>query len=175
MSGAGATPGAIRALTPDDWVAVAGIYAAGIATGIATFEAEVPSWLAWDAGHLVHSRWLAEAGGAVLGWAALSPVSRRSCYAGVAEISVYVAEEARGAGVGRQLVDALIQSAEEHGVWTLQAGVFAENVASLRLHQQCGFRVVGRRERIAQLNGRWRDTVLLERRSLSVGAEDPDS
>jgi phosphinothricin acetyltransferase len=157
-------------MAAEDWPEVARIYAEGIATGMATFEEEVPSWSSWDAGHLGHSRWVAGPVGALLGWAALTPVSRRACYAGVAEISVYVAGEARGQGIGRRLLGALIASAEEAGVWTLQAGVFAENTASLGLHQACGFRVVGRRERIAQLHGRWRDTILLERRSATTGS-----
>jgi len=160
----------IRAMTPADWPEVARIYGEGISTGVATFEAEVPSWTTWDAGHFGHSRWVAVGTGGLLGWAALSPVSRRSCYAGVAEISVYVSAEARGQGVGRRMLQALVESAESAGIWTLQAGIFAENVASLRLHESCGFRFVGRRERIARLAGRWRDTMLFERRSPTVGA-----
>ncbi|MEO8140170.1 MAG: N-acetyltransferase family protein [Gemmatimonadota bacterium] len=171
MSGGGdLSATAIRPMTPDDWPEVSRIYAEGIATGTATFEAKVPSWADWDAGHLRYSRLVAERSSALLGWAALSPVSRRACYAGVAEISVYVAERARGGGIGRRLLEGLVESAESSGIWTLQAGVFAENAASLRLHQVCGFRLVGRRERIAQLGGRWRDTILLERRSLTVAA-----
>ncbi len=153
-----------------DWPEVARIYGEGIATGVATFEAEVPAWTTWDAGHLGHSRWVAEGTDGLLGWAALAPVSRRACYAGVAEISVYVSARARGEGIGRRLLWALIESAEAAGLWTLQAGIFEENVASLRLHESCGFRFVGRRERIARLGDRWRDTVLLERRSPVIGA-----
>jgi L-amino acid N-acyltransferase YncA len=159
----------IRPMTADDWSEVARIYGEGIATGIATFEAAVPPWTTWDAGHLRHSRWVAAGADGLLGWAALAPVSRRACYAGVAEISVYVSSSARGQGVGRQLLASLIASAEAAGIWTLQAGIFGENVASLRLHEACGFRFVGRRERIAQLAGRWRDTMLYEWRSLAVG------
>jgi phosphinothricin acetyltransferase len=171
VTGGSAAPDApLRLLVPEDWPEVARIYAEGIATGMATFEAELPAWATWDAGHLAHSRWVVGPRGALLGWAALSPVSRRACYAGVAEISVYVGDKARGQGIGRRLLLALIESAEQGGIWTLQAGVFAENVASLRLHQGCGFRVVGCRERIAQLSGRWRDTILLERRSARVGS-----
>jgi phosphinothricin acetyltransferase len=156
-------------MTPGDWPEVARIYAEGIATGIATFEAEVPSWATWDAGHLGHSRWVAAGAEGLLGWSALSPVSRRACYAGVAEVSIYVSAGARGDGIGGRLLHALIESAEAGGIWTLQAGIFAENHASLRLHESWGFRLVGRRERIAQLAGRWRDTMLFERRSMMVG------
>jgi phosphinothricin acetyltransferase len=157
-------PPAIRALTPADWPFVARIYAEGIATGCATFETEVPDWATWDAAHHPAPRLLSEQGNRILGWAALGPVSRRACYAGVAEVSIYLASEARGRGLGRPLLEALLAAADRAGLWTVQAGIFAENVASLRLHQRCGFRVVGRRERIAQLGGRWHDTVLLERR-----------
>jgi L-amino acid N-acyltransferase YncA len=162
-------PAEIRAMRIEDWPEVARIYGEGIASGTATFEKEVPSWTAWDAGHLGHSRWVAGGIGALLGWAALSPASRRSCYAGVAEISIYVSAHMRGQGIGRRLLLALLESAESAGIWSLQAGVFAENTASVRLHQSCGFRLVGRRERIAQLDGIWRDTLLFERRSASVG------
>lgn len=154
---------------PGDWPEVARIYGEGIATGIATFEAEVPSWATWDAGHLGHCRWVADEAAGLLGWAALSPVSRRACYAGVAEVSIYVSAGARGHGIGRRLLHALVESAEAGGIWTLQAGIFAENFASLRLHESCGFGLVGRRERIARLAGRWRDTMLFERRSTTVG------
>lgn len=160
----------VRPMIPEDWPDVARIYGEGIATGIATFEAEVPAWKTWDAGHLGHSRWVATESHWLVGWAALSPVSRRACYAGVAEISIYVAARARGQGVARRLMQALIESAEAAGIWTLQAGIFAENTASVRLHESCGFRFVGRRKRIAQLAGRWRDTLLFERRSAIVGA-----
>jgi L-amino acid N-acyltransferase YncA len=143
---------------------VAEIYAEGIATGMATFETEVPSWEEWDADHLAGLRLVAEHGGDVVGWAALAPVSRRPCYAGVAEESVYVAEEARGQGVGSGLLRSLVERAEEAEVWTIQTSIFPENVASFELHRRCGFRVVGTRERIGQLRGVWRDTALLERR-----------
>lgn len=156
-------------MVPEDWPEVARIYGEGIATHTATFEQEVPSWAAWDGGHLEHSRWVAATGAELAGWAALSPVSRRSCYAGVAEISIYVTAHARGQGIGRLLLRALIESAEAAGIWTLQAGIFAENTASVRLHEACGFRFVGRRERIARLDGMWRDTLLFERRSSAVG------
>jgi phosphinothricin acetyltransferase len=160
----------IRRLTESDWPAVAAIYAEGITTGNATFDADVPSWDAWDASHLPEQRLVAEDGGRVLGWAALSGVSDRCCYAGVAENSVYVAAEARGRGVGRALLERLVADAEAAGIWTIQAGIFPENEASVALHRRCGFRVVGVRERLGQLDGVWRDVLLLERRSEVVGA-----
>ncbi len=154
----------IRDMTPADWPAVAAIYAAGIATGEATFETEPPSWEEFDAGRFPDHRLVAVEDGEVVGWATLAPTSRRACYAGVVEHSVYVAEHARNRGVGRRLMEALVASAEAAGIWTIQTSIFPENVASLALHQRVGFRVVGRRERIAQQNGVWRDTLLLERR-----------
>jgi L-amino acid N-acyltransferase YncA len=159
----------IRPMTPDDWPAVEVIYAAGIATGDATFETAPPSWKEFDAGRLREHRLVAVEGEQVVGWAALSPTSARECYAGVVEHSVYVAEDARGRGVGRTLMDALIASADTAGLWTIQTSIFPENEASIQLHERVGFRVVGRRERIAQLDGVWRDTILLERRSPRVG------
>ena len=160
----------IITMTEAHWPAVKAIYEAGIATGNATFETQAPSWEAWDKAHLGHSRLVAvDAAGAVLGWAALSPVSSRCVYGGVAEISVYIAAEARGQGVGRQLLQALIADSEAHGLWTLQAGTFEENKASIGLHTQAGFRVIGHRERIGQHNGMWRNTVQMERRSPNVG------
>jgi phosphinothricin acetyltransferase len=156
----------IDTLQPADWPAVAAIFAEGIATGAATFETAVPRWEAWDAAHLPAPRLVARgADGRVLAWAALVPASRRACYAGVAELSIYVAEDARGQGIGRALLEALVRAAEAAGFWTLQAVVFPENSASVALHERCGFRLVGRRERIAQLGGRWQDTLLFERRS----------
>jgi phosphinothricin acetyltransferase len=156
----------IRAMIAADWPVVAAIYAEGIATGNATFETEVPSWPAWDAAHLPAHRLVAvEEPGAVLGWAALSPVSDRCVYAGVAENSVYVAAAARGRGVGRALLTALVESAERDGIWTVQTGIFPENADSVAVHEAVGFRVVGRRERIGRHHGRWRDVLLLERRS----------
>ena len=155
----------MRDLRPGDWAEVARIYAEGIATGNATFETEVPSWAAWDAAHLAEHRFLAERDGRVVGWIALSPASQRPCYAGVAEISVYVAEAARGNGVGTGLLAAVVESAERDRLWTLQTSVFPENEPSLALLRRFGFRAVGTRERIGQLHGVWRDTVLVERRS----------
>jgi phosphinothricin acetyltransferase len=158
----------LRALRPEDWPAVRAIFEAGIATGDATFETAAPSWPAWDAAHLADHRLVAAEGGRVLAWVALSPVSDRCAYAGVAEDSVYVAPDAQGRGVGRALLQAVLASAERGGIWTVQTGIFPENQASVRLHQACGFRVVGVRERLGRLNGRWRDVLLLERRSLIV-------
>jgi L-amino acid N-acyltransferase YncA len=155
----------LRLLTADDWAAVADIYWDGMRDGLATFETEVPSWEAWDAAHLADHRLVAELFGEVVGWAALSPASTRRCYAGVVENSVYVACEARGLGIGRALLEALIAGAEAAGIWTIQTAIFPENRASLALHERCGFRVVGTRERIAKRDGVWRDTVFLERRS----------
>jgi phosphinothricin acetyltransferase len=164
-----AEPGAvIRELRADDWPAVRTIYEQGIRGGNATFETEPPSWERWDAAH-PELRLVAERDGSVVGWAALSPASARHCYRGVGDVSVYVAEEARGAGLGRELLHRLVERSEEAGYWTLTAGVFPENEASLRLHTACGFREVGVRERLGRLNGVWRDVVLLERRSALVG------
>ncbi len=158
-------------LRPSDWPAVRAIYLEGIATNQATFETVAPEWAEWDAAHRPDCRFVAWRGGAVVGWTALSPVSRRPVYSGVAEVSVYVAAAARGVGVGRALLRALIDASEAAGVWTLQAGVFPENEASVALHLACGFRAVGRRERIGRHHGQWRDTLLLERRSQIVHAD----
>lgn len=153
-----------------DWPEVARIYSQGIASGDATFETAVPDWSAWDEGHLPCGRLAArQNNGEIIGWAALSPVSTRRVYRGVAEVSVYVAARARGQNVGFSLLSELVASSEENGIWTLQASIFPENEASLAIHEKCGFRVVGRRERIAQQYGRWRDVLLLERRSPVVG------
>jgi phosphinothricin acetyltransferase len=148
--------------------AVLAIYQEGIKTRNATFETAVPTWQKWNASHLNNCRFVALRDGQVIGWAALSPVSSRCVYEGVAEVSVYIATAARGQGVGKALLQKLITSSEQAGIWTLQASLFPENAASLALHEACGFRVVGRRERIAQLDGAWRDTLFLERRSLII-------
>ena len=166
----------LQPLMAAHWPRVKAIYEQGITAGNATFQTEAPTWAEWDRGHLVHRRLVAvDAGyghsGAGLGWAALSPVSGRCVYGGVAEVSVYVAGDARGRGVGRQLLAALATESEANGIWTLQASIFPENTASISLHAGAGFREVGRRERIGQLRGGWRSTVLLERRSAGVGAE----
>lgn len=161
----------------EDWSAVQSIYREGIATGNATFETDAPEWEDWDRNHLRDCRLAARREGQVIGWAALSPVSGRCVYAGVAEVSVYVAASARGKGVGKALLRALVEESECEGVWTLQAGIFPENVASIALHKRCGFREVGRRERLGQMRpaaksaagGTWRDVVLMERRSDVVG------
>ena len=154
-----------------DWEAVRTIYAEGIATGNATIETEPPSWEVWNARHLPHSRLVARRAGAVIGWVALGPYSTRAAYNGVAEVSIYIAERARSQGVGRALFDALIASSLRHGIWTLQAGIFPENTISIALHEQCGFRTVGTRERLGKLNGVWRNVVLLERRSAVAGID----
>lgn len=159
-----------------DAAAVLRIYGEGIETGHATFETEVPCWEQWDGGHLDTGRLVAEADGEVLGWAALAPVSRRPVYAGVAEESVYIGDAARGRGFGRRLLQALIEASEAAGIWTLQAGIFPENEASIRLHEALEFRILGTRERVGRMvhgpfQGRWRDVVLMERRSTRVGLD----
>ncbi|GAB7006576.1 GNAT family N-acetyltransferase [Nocardioides sp. AN3] len=185
---------AIVPMDPSHWPEVWRIYAAGIATGDATFETEPPSWERFDAGRLPDHRWVAvDAGpttgpttgpatvpttGRVIGWVAASPISDRCAYAGVVEHSVYVDPAARGRGTGRALLDALIASTEAAGIWTIQSGIFPENAASLALHRSAGFRVVGTRERVGRMSlgayaGRWRDVVLVERRSSVAGVEGP--
>lgn len=159
----------IEPMQSGDWPAVRTIYEQGIATGDATFETNAPGCEAWDTGHLPTCRLVSREGERTTGWAALSPVSSRCVYAGVAEVSVYVAADARGQGIGKVLLGVLIEASERAGVWTLQAGIFAENRASIALHESCGFRIVGRRERLGQLDGTWRDVLLLERRSPVVG------
>jgi L-amino acid N-acyltransferase YncA len=154
----------VRPLDPDDYPAVAGVFAEGIATGLATFETSVPTWEDWDAGHLREHRFVAELDGEVVGWVAVVPYSRRAVYRGVGEESVNVAERARGRGVGRALLEAVIESARDGGLWTLQAGIFPDNLPSLELHRRLGFREIGVRERIGQLDGVWRDVTLLELR-----------
>jgi phosphinothricin acetyltransferase len=156
----------VDAMRPDDWPSVAEIYEQGLDTG--TFEELVPTWAEWDATHLVWPRLVARDDDAVLGWTALTPVSQRECYRGVAELSVYVARDARGRGVGRTLVGELCRHADAARIWTLQASILDGNAASVALHEACGFRVVGVRERLARKRGEWRDVVLMERRSADV-------
>lgn len=156
-------------MTVVHWPQVSAIYLEGIRTGHATFQQSVPEWNEWDAGHLQHSRLVAVEEKTVAGWAALTPVSGRCVYAGVAEISIYVGEQHRGKKIGARLLNALITESERNNIWTLQAGIFPENERSLQLHTKNGFRVIGRRERIGELHGVWRDTILLERRSNVAG------
>jgi phosphinothricin acetyltransferase len=160
----------IEAMSESDWPEVRQIYEEGLATGVGSFETDPPSWEQWNAARLLHSRLVARDDG-VVGWAALSPFSKRTCYAGVAEVGIYVAARSRGRGVGRELLQALISSAESHGIWTLQGATIADNAASLALQATCGFRLVGRRERIAKRDGRWHDTILTERRSQRIGTD----
>jgi len=163
----------IDEMRPEAWDQVRQIYVDGLATGQATFEVEAPSWDTWNRNHHIHSRLVARHDGRVIAWAALAPVSARPCYAGVAEVSLYVSADQRGRGVGKRLLQAVIESSERHGIWTLCGATFPENTASIQLQLACGFRIVGRRERIACHHGVWRDTILTERRSQVVGiAED---
>ena len=161
----------IDVMEPTHWPEVRCIYLEGVETGLATFETSAPSWEKWDASHPPFARLIARQGDKLIAWAALSPVSNRCVYGGVAEVSIYVSKFSRQCGVGRALLNALIKESEQHGIWTLQAGMFPENAGSLALHQRCGFREVGRCERIGKLNGTWRDTLLLERRSSVVGID----
>ncbi|GEO06245.1 phosphinothricin N-acetyltransferase [Adhaeribacter aerolatus] len=159
----------LKPLLANHYEAVSRIYREGIATGNATLQTESPDWPTWDNSHLPHCRLVAFIEEEVAGWAALTPVSGRCVYRGVAEVSVYVGAQYRGWGVGKFLLQALIQESEANSLWTLQAGIFKENAASLALHRNSGFRVVGIREKIGQLHGVWRDVCLLERRSKVVG------
>jgi L-amino acid N-acyltransferase YncA len=159
----------VEKMTKDDWPEVRGIYQEGMDTGNATFEVQAPNWEEWNRNHLTACRLVARSRDGVVGWAALIPVSGRCVYAGVAEVSVYVAALARGQGLGKALLQALVDASEQEGIWTLQTGIFPENRVSLGLHEACGFRIVGRRERLGQLRGVWRDVMLLERRSKAVG------
>jgi len=155
----------IEQMRVNDWEQVREIYLEGIRSGNSTFETDAPSWEKWNDSHLEIARLVMRDDETVIGWAALSPVSKRDVYRGVAEVTVYVTESARGKGIGRALLEALIAESEKNGIWTLQASIFPENTASVQLHLRCGFREVGRRERIAVLNGVWRDTLLFERRA----------
>ena len=159
----------LNSMLPSDWEAVKEIYEAGIATGNATFQQSAPTWEEWNNSHLPHSRIVAKEGNEILGWAALTPVSGRCVYAGVAEVSVYVSDKARGKGLGKKLLQKLIEESEANGIWTLQAGIFPENTPSIKIHEACGFRIFGTRERIGKMNGVWRDNLVLERRSKTVG------
>ena len=159
----------IEQMAEGDWEAVRSIYADGIATGNATIETEAPGWEEWNGSHLDYCRLVARVEGEVVGWAALSPVLSRCSYSGVAGVSVYVATSARGQGIGSSLLRSLVEESEHVGIWTLQARIFSENVASVALHKSCGFRTVGVRERLGKLQGVWRDVVLMERRSQVVG------
>ena len=159
----------IEALQPAHWPDVREIYREGIETGQATFETAVPTWEDWDTGHHSNCRFITRIDHKIAGWAALSPVSRRQVYNGVAEVSIYIAAAARGQGIGKKLMQTVVTFSEEAGIWTLQSSVFPENEASVALHETFGFRIVGTRERIAQLHGSWRNTVLLERRSNVIG------
>jgi len=153
------------------WEDVKKIYEEGIKTGNATFQTAAPEWEEWNNSHLQTCRLIAVDNNLIIGWAALTAVSGRCVYAGVAEVSVYVTQGARGKGVGKQLLQALIKESEQHNIWTLQAGIFPENISSIKIHEACGFRLIGKRERIGKMNGLWRDTILLERRSSVVGIE----
>ncbi|MCM4160777.1 N-acetyltransferase family protein [Antarcticibacterium flavum] len=161
----------IRPMVPDDWYRVREIYEAGIATGIATFETTAPTWEDWDRAHLQFSRLVSLEQERITGWAALSPVSGRCVYGGVAEVSVYVDSGYRGKGKGKYLLNHLITESENNGIWTLQAGLFPENTASLKIHLQSGFRLIGDRVRIGKLHKTWKDNLILEKRSNRVGID----
>jgi L-amino acid N-acyltransferase YncA len=158
-----------KPITENDYQAIAEIYLQGIATGYATFQTEAPEWEVLDKSHLSFCRLAVFEGEEMLGWAALSPVSSRCVYGGVAEVSIYVASNARGKGIGKKLLAQLIKESEENGLWTLQSGIFPENIGSIKLHEDMGFRKIGYREKIGNMNGVWRDNVILERRSKIVG------
>lgn len=160
-----------RPLVKQDWLRVSAIYGLGIATGNATFQQEIPTWEEWNDNHIKSCRILVEKDTQILGWAALSPVSSRDVYKGVAEVSVYIAPPFSGQKVGVSLLQELIGASEKQGFWTLQAGIFPENIASLKIHEQLGFRTIGKREKVGKLKGIWRDTVLMERRSLVTGVD----
>lgn len=165
------TPITFRPLLEKDWPQVSSIYLEGIKTGNATFQTEVPNWNKWHNGHLESCRAVAEIDSEIVGWFALSPVSGHCIYGGVAEVSVYVSNPFSGQSIGTKLLSRLIYESEENGIWMLQAGIFPENKASLKIHENLGFRKVGYREKIGKMNGLWRDTILFERRSNRVGIE----
>ena len=156
-------------MTEKDWTSVAEIYKQGIETGNATFEKDVPAWDKWNAGHLPDCRIVATVDNSVIAWAALTPVSGRCVYAGVAEVSVYVSNKYQGLKIGTKILEKLISESELSGIWTLQAGIFPENMASIKIHENLGFRIIGFREKIGKMHGIWRDTILLERRSKNIG------
>ncbi|MDC6383907.1 N-acetyltransferase family protein [Flagellimonas taeanensis] len=161
----------IRQMTASDWEQVSNIYSEGIATGFATFETSAPDYGQWDSSHTEHSRLVAEDNGILLGWAALSPVSSRCVYGGVGEVSIYISTQSRGKGIGQLLMERLIEESEKAGFWTLQSGVFPENTGSIKLHEKMGFRYIGKRERIGKIHGAWKDNLLFERRSSTVGMD----
>lgn len=161
----------IRQMTASDWEQVSNIYSEGIATGFATFETSAPDYGQWDSSHTEHSRLVAEDNGILLGWAALSPVSSRCVYGGVGEVSIYISTQSRGKGIGQLLMEHLIEESEKAGFWTLQSGVFPENTGSIKLHEKMGFRYIGKRERIGKIHGAWKDNLLFERRSSTVGMD----
>lgn len=161
----------IRSMQISDWDEVAQIYAEGIQTGFATFEQQVPTYESWDKAHIESCRLVAEEGGKILGWAALSPVSSRCVYGGVGEVSVYIGEKSRGKGVGKALLTQLVKESEDAGFWTIQSGIFPENDASIALHEKVGFRFIGKRERVAKIHGIWKDNFLFEKRSNTIGID----
>jgi phosphinothricin acetyltransferase len=160
-----------RPMVATDYEQVAQIYQQGIATGNATFQQNIPTWEDWDESHLKNCRTVGIMDNKIVGWAALTAVSSRCVYAGVAEVSVYVATNYRGLKIGTKLLEYLIEESEASNIWTLQAGIFPENIASIKIHELLGFRIVGKREKIGKMNGKWRDTLLLERRSVKIGVE----
>lgn len=159
----------IRPMDATDWPTVSRIYEDGIATGFATFETSIPTYESWDAAHMTSCRLIAIEDEKILGWAALSPVSSRCVYGGIGEVSVYIGKESRGKGAGRLLLNALIKESEAEGLWTIQSGIFPENKGSIELHKKVGFRYIGKRERVGKLDGEWKDNLLFERRSETVG------
>jgi phosphinothricin acetyltransferase len=159
----------IRKMTSKDWDAVSKIYSEGIATGFATFETSIPTYDSWDAAHMKSCRLVATENENIIGWAALSPVSSRCVYGGIGEVSVYVGNQARGKGVGKLLLQSLIKESEAEGLWTIQSGIFPENLGSIELHKKVGFRYIGKRERVGKLHGIWKDNLLFERRSKTIG------
>ncbi len=161
----------IRNMQTTDWEAVKNIYESGIATGVATFEISAPSWEKWNNGHLIFARLVVTINSNIIGWAALSPVSNRCVYGGVAEVSIYLSDDHRGQGIGKKLLQRLIDESESNGIWTLQAGIFTDNIPSVKLHENVGFRIIGRREKIGKLKDHWKDNYILERRSKIVGID----